>query len=194
MTLDELLLEWSYRSDRGYPSVDNPSDVSTLKQILKELNLSEQDVDDILDNLPDKAGGDDLTHQGTDGMEDSSVEAEKEKQYQDKFDKETKKQSEEEQDLISIIDDNQEPILNLSPEELERLSQKINTADELNEDFDGGDLDIFVGQFVKQTRKAGVITTFPTHLIHQVSEVTRGSRKALITFANGKDLEKDIYI
>ena len=64
----------------------------------------------------------------------------------------------------------------------------------LNEDFDGGDLDIFVGQFVKQTRKAGVITTFPTHLIHQVSEVTRGSRKALITFANGKDLEKDIYI
>ena len=105
MTLDELLLEWSYRSERGYPSVDNPSDVSTLKQILKELNLSEQDVEDVLDNLPDKAGGDDLTHQGTDGMEDSSVEAEKEKQYQDKFDKETKKQSEEEQDLISIIDE-----------------------------------------------------------------------------------------
>ena len=141
MTLDELLLEWSYRSDRGYPSVDNPSDVSTLKQILKELNLSEQDVDDVLDNLPDKAGGDDLTHQGTDGMEDSSVEAEKEKQYQDKFDKETKKQSEEEQDLISIIDDNQEPILNLSPEELERLSQKINAADELNEDFDGDQIE-----------------------------------------------------
>ena len=37
MTLDELLLEWSYRSERGYPSVDNPSDISTLKQILKEL-------------------------------------------------------------------------------------------------------------------------------------------------------------
>jgi PKHD-type hydroxylase len=64
----------------------------------------------------------------------------------------------------------------------------------LNEDFDGGDLDIFVGQFVKQTRKTGVITAFPTYLIHQVSEVTRGSRKALITFAKGKDLEKDIYI
>ena len=64
MTLDELLLEWSYRSERGYPSVDNPSDVSTLKQILKELKLSEQDVKDILDNIPkDEPGGDDLTIQ-----------------------------------------------------------------------------------------------------------------------------------
>ena len=154
MTLDELLLEWSYRSERGYPSVDNPSDVSTLKQILKELNLSEQDVDDVLDNLPDKAGGDDLTHQGTDGMEDSSVEAEKEKQYQDKFDKETKKQSEEEQDLISIIDDNQEPILNLSPEELERLSQKINVADELNEDFDGDQIENTEEGLIQQIKDA----------------------------------------
>ena len=30
-------------------------------------------ADTELDNLPDKAGGDDLTHQGTDGMEDSSL-------------------------------------------------------------------------------------------------------------------------
>ena len=39
MTLDELLLEWSYRSDKGYPSLDNPSDVSILKQILEQLDL-----------------------------------------------------------------------------------------------------------------------------------------------------------
>ena len=85
MTLDELLLEWSYRSERGYPSVDNPSDISTLKQILKELNLSEQDIDDVLDNLPkDEPGGDDLTNPGTDGMEDSEVEKEKEKQLKSK--------------------------------------------------------------------------------------------------------------
>ena len=84
MTLDELLLEWSYRSERGYPSVDNPSDVSTLKQILKELKLSEQDIDDVLDNLPDEPGGDDLTKPGTDGMEDSEVEKEKEKQLKSK--------------------------------------------------------------------------------------------------------------
>ena len=81
MTLNELLLEWSYRSERGYPTLDNPSDISTLKQILKELNLSEQDVEDVLDNLPkDKPGGDDITKPGTVGMEDSEVEKEKEKQ------------------------------------------------------------------------------------------------------------------
>ena len=39
MTLDELLLEWSYRSEKGYPSVDNPSDISILKQILEKLKL-----------------------------------------------------------------------------------------------------------------------------------------------------------
>ena len=39
MTLDELLLEWSYRSEKGYPSLGNPSDISILKSILKELNL-----------------------------------------------------------------------------------------------------------------------------------------------------------
>ena len=80
MTLDELLLEWSYRSERGYPTLDNPSDISTLKQILKELNLSEIEIEDVMDNLPDdKPGGDDLTNPGTDGMEDSEVEKEKEK-------------------------------------------------------------------------------------------------------------------
>ena len=84
MTLDELLLEWSYRSERGYPTLDNPSDVSVLKEILKEFNLSEQDVEDVLDNLPDEPGGDDLTTPGTDGMEDSSVEKEKEKQVRSK--------------------------------------------------------------------------------------------------------------
>ena len=48
MTLDELLLEWSYRSERGYPSLDNPSDVLILKQILKELDLP---TDNLLNNL-----------------------------------------------------------------------------------------------------------------------------------------------
>ena len=79
MTLDELLLEWSYRSERGYPSLDNPSDISVLKKILKELNLPEGEIDELVDDLEDEPGGDDLTHQGTDGMEDSEIEKEKEK-------------------------------------------------------------------------------------------------------------------
>ena len=39
MTLNELLLEWSYRSEKGYPSLDSPSDVSILKSLLEKLNL-----------------------------------------------------------------------------------------------------------------------------------------------------------
>ena len=44
MTLDELLLEWSYRSEKGYPSLDNPSDILILKNILNKLNLPTQDI------------------------------------------------------------------------------------------------------------------------------------------------------
>ena len=44
MTLDELLLEWSYRSEKGYPELDNPSDISILKQILEKLNLPSNNV------------------------------------------------------------------------------------------------------------------------------------------------------
>ena len=67
MTLDELLLEWSYRSERGYPSVDNPSDVSILKEILIKLNLNEEDVSSVLDELRgDEDGDNDI-----DGMDGS---------------------------------------------------------------------------------------------------------------------------
>jgi hypothetical protein len=48
MTLDELLLEWSYRSDKGYPCLDSPSDILVLKQILKELDLP---TDNLLNRL-----------------------------------------------------------------------------------------------------------------------------------------------
>jgi len=44
MTLDELLLEWSYRSDKGYPILDNPSDVLILETILNKLNLPTYDI------------------------------------------------------------------------------------------------------------------------------------------------------
>tara|TARA_Y100001963_G_scaffold74145_1_gene103061 strand:+ start:129 stop:1670 length:1542 start_codon:yes stop_codon:yes gene_type:complete len=57
MTLDELLLEWSYRSERGYPSLDNPSDVSVLKTILERLDLP---VDEIIDKLPEGLSPQDL--------------------------------------------------------------------------------------------------------------------------------------
>jgi len=44
MTLDELLLEWSYRSEKGYPTLDNPSDISILKQLLEKLKIPSNEV------------------------------------------------------------------------------------------------------------------------------------------------------
>jgi hypothetical protein len=40
MTLDELLLEWSYKSEKGYPSLDSPSDVLLLEKILREVKFT----------------------------------------------------------------------------------------------------------------------------------------------------------
>ena len=61
MTLDELLLEWSYRTQKGYPAVDNPSDVLILKQLLEDLKLPsneiikslKQEQEDLIDDLED---------------------------------------------------------------------------------------------------------------------------------------------
>ena len=39
MTLDELLVEWSYRTKKGYPDLGNPSDILILKEILESLDL-----------------------------------------------------------------------------------------------------------------------------------------------------------
>ena len=57
MTLDELVLEWSYRTQRGYPKLDNPSDVLVLKQILKELDLP---FNEVIRNLPEGLSPEDL--------------------------------------------------------------------------------------------------------------------------------------
>ena len=44
MTLDELLLEWSYRSEKGYPLLDSPSDISILKQLLEKLDIPSETI------------------------------------------------------------------------------------------------------------------------------------------------------
>ena len=63
MTLDELLLEWSYRSEKGYPSLDNPSDIQVLKNLCEKLNLP---IDDILDEIGEDEEGE-KTYANKDG-------------------------------------------------------------------------------------------------------------------------------
>ena len=73
MTLDELILEWSYRTNRGYPCLDNPSDIAILKTLLERLDLP---AEKIIGELEDEE--EDLKIPGTAGMEDSPVEKGKE--------------------------------------------------------------------------------------------------------------------
>jgi hypothetical protein len=76
MTLDELLLEWSYRTKKGYPCLDNPSDIKILKTILERLNIPSEDI---LDELEDeKTYGDKDGEPGVAGMENSPSEVEPE--------------------------------------------------------------------------------------------------------------------
>lgn len=76
MTLDELLLEWSYRTKKGYPCLDNPSDIKILKTILERLNIPSEDI---LDELEDeKTYGNKDGEPGVAGMEDSPSEVEPE--------------------------------------------------------------------------------------------------------------------
>ena len=73
MTLDELILEWSYRTNKGYPCLDNPSDIAILKTLLERLDLP---AEKIIGELEDEE--EDLKIPGTAGMEDSPVEKGKE--------------------------------------------------------------------------------------------------------------------
>ena len=55
MTLDELLLEWSYRLKKGYPDMGSPSDIQVLREILVENDMPADDIIDELEgeNTPD---------------------------------------------------------------------------------------------------------------------------------------------
>jgi hypothetical protein len=41
---DAILMEWSWRCEKGYPDFNNKKDIAALKEVLKEMNLSEIDI------------------------------------------------------------------------------------------------------------------------------------------------------
>ena len=57
MTIHEILTEWSYKLDRGYPEMDNPYDILVLEQILKENGFNSKDVDITIENLQENIFG-----------------------------------------------------------------------------------------------------------------------------------------
>ena len=63
VNIDNLVNEWAYRCEKGYPDLDSPSDLRVLKSILKEqgISLPEQQLslfsDDELENMLVKGVG-----------------------------------------------------------------------------------------------------------------------------------------
>ena len=57
----------------------------------------------------------------------------------------------------------------------------------LNDQFEGGDLDIFYGGENRQSLplKKGSLVILPSYTLHQVSDVTKGKRYAIIGWAGG---------
>lgn len=64
--------------------------------------------------------------------------------------------------------------------------RKISVVVFLNDDFEGGDLEIFTSD-VPITVKAvkGNAVVFPSYLLHSVKPVTKGSRQTLVTWYHG---------
>ena len=125
MSIDELLVEWSYRTEKGYPDTGNPSDILILKEILENLGLP---VDSILDEL-----GDDEEVTVTNDEQPEEIIPEPTHEPEPEPEEENPQSSEisqAKQDLIDILDDTKEPVLNLSPEKLEKYSRLIDKYDE----------------------------------------------------------------
>jgi hypothetical protein len=82
--------------------LDNPSDISTLKQILRELKLPEGEIGNIVDELEEEDDPQDLGISGDDGFEDSPVQQAKEKQFQDKQTDDSEKPEEQPETLQKL--------------------------------------------------------------------------------------------
>jgi len=52
-------------------------------------------------------------------------------------------------------------------------------------DYDGGELEINDGGLVKLPRQQGMVSTFPSYVMHTVNPVTRGVRWSLVTWITG---------
>ena len=67
--------------------------------------------------------------------------------------------------------------------------QRLSMSLLLDDDFDGGDMSMFTGDFVMPIKQVGVMTVWQPFLFHAVDEVTRGERPVLLTFLQGPRFE-----
>lgn len=65
-----------------------------------------------------------------------------------------------------------------------KLSLSVQLSDP--EDYEGGDLELwFGGEPVKAAKQRGMITLFPSYVMHRVAPVTKGVRYSLVAWISG---------
>ena len=65
-----------------------------------------------------------------------------------------------------------------------KLSMSIQLSDP--SEYEGGELELFVGHISNAPKKLGLITIFPSYIYHQVTEVTSGSRTTMVAHSHGR--------
>ncbi len=69
-----------------------------------------------------------------------------------------------------------------------RVSRKFSLSVQLTDpsEYEGGNLQIMTtGEPVTSRKQRGVITAFPSYVLHQVTPVTQGSRQSLVAWVSG---------
>lgn len=69
-----------------------------------------------------------------------------------------------------------------------KVSRKLSVVVQLADpkDYEGGNLQIMTGQEPQTVRKQrGLVTLFPSYVLHQVTPVTQGSRQSLVAWVSG---------
>lgn len=67
-------------------------------------------------------------------------------------------------------------------------SRKLSVVVQLSDpsEYEGGDLEIMTGvDPTKVTKKKGLVTVFPSYVLHRVTPVTKGIRKSLVVWCVG---------
>ena len=64
--------------------------------------------------------------------------------------------------------------------------RKLSMTVQLTDGYEGGQLDVMTGRsFVSLPKQAGVVSLFPSYMLHRVTPVTKGTREAIVLWFTG---------
>ena len=67
-----------------------------------------------------------------------------------------------------------------------QAQRKISITVQLNDDYEGGELQLWRGQEpVTALKKKGTVVIFPSYMLHRVTPVTKGKRNSLVLWMGG---------